>query len=205
MRTTIILTITMLYFTSCKKDCQTFENGTISFFTEHKDFVVIDAEFEAVEEVKLLKEAHKSSGAKFETVTEQVLERFAYTEYNIKEEHAFQIVSNAETNTIQKVICYHFLDESDFIKIENPNEYRTRTYKKVIDEGTGFDIAATYETDTFYRLVRDAELIPTSAEREFESYNITFPGHMTLEEYIRDQLEMQNISECEESISFRLN
>ena len=137
-----IFLFVLLCIISCKKDCQSFETYKVDFFIDHEEFQIVEPIFETVTEQKLVKQASYSTGTVFKTVTEEVLLQEGFTQRAIYDTQDISLVINAETNTIQNVSCYDFFDSDEFVEIEIPNTYTTRSYQVVDKEGTGIALPA---------------------------------------------------------------
>lgn len=201
--TLISTCLILLFFCSCKKDCQSFETYQVDFFADHEDYLLVEPVFETVTEQMLKREASKT-GAKFKTVTEQVLSSDGYTKRSVSSTQEISIVVNAETNTIQNLSCHEFYDVDDFEEVEIPNIYASRTYEVVDIQGVGDDVPAQYETRTFQRLISDSQIIPLTSSRRHERITFTIPDHMTIEEYLNDQMAQQEILNCANNISYQV-
>ncbi len=188
----------------CKKDSVEYQYYVVDFFTAHQDSEVKPAIFETITEQILVKEAYHL-GATFETVTEQVLIKSAYTDWQISEQQDIHLVVNAETNTIGAISCFRFFDEADFIQIDVPAQYGSRTYQKVVVDGVGMERPAIYATRSYEKLISDTEIIERQGQRTLDRFEFRIPATMTIQEYLADQFAQQSIEQCEEGNSYRIN
>ncbi|NNF20825.1 MAG: hypothetical protein HKN67_02700 [Saprospiraceae bacterium] len=206
-RTIISTTIFLFLMTcvsSCKK-CEDFKDVCVDFYTTHPSLVLKEAVFEKRTELKLVREAHLSLGAKFETVTEQVLVYDNYTKYEIQDSTMIYLVVNSETDSIGVVQCYNFIDESQVNGIEIPRQYKSRNYQRVVDPGTGIEVPATYDSIVWYKRVEDSELKPVEGlPRQFETLCFRIPEEMTIRDYLLNQLATQQAEDCIETGSYRI-
>ena len=101
----ILSVISCFVLSNCKKDCLGYKDYEVKFFTNHKDYSVIESTFETVTEHHLKVATHRQ-GAVLETVIEQVLHKSAHTQKTILDSQEVHIVLNAETNTLDNIQCY---------------------------------------------------------------------------------------------------
>lgn len=196
------LLFSMVQLISCHDDCIEYQDGTVHFYTNHPDYLVIPATHEKRFEQRIIKQAHRSEGYVLETVTEQVLIREAYTRIQISDHRPLTLVSDAEKNSVETFTCYTFFDPEAFIIEEVPAEYGTRTWQYVIDLGTGDEVPAEYVTEEVFILDKDAMIMDASGPRKFNQINFRIPDNMTTGSYLLDQLAQQNVEDCNEGNSY---
>lgn len=196
-----ILTLTILFLSSCKDDPQLI-NVEVDFFTDHDQWIIVPATFDTITEQVLVKEAHNEGGI-FETITEQVLVRDAYTVYQIQDTATINLPTNLDKTEWQEYFCMQFFDMSNFIITEIPTEYGTRQFLKLVEDGTGPEVPAEYTTRDYYRLNMPAHVIErTMEERAFQSVTIPIPEGQTFENYFRTHLVGEDFN-CQAEVSFR--
>jgi len=203
----LLISSFLLLVVSCKKNTQNvsiYKNHTVDFFTTHPDFEIIHPVFKTVEETFLETPAYLE-GATFETIYEQVLVKEGYNNYGIMDSILVQITINEETDNTTELVCYHFFDSSDFTTSQVPSEYMTITSQRIIQQGTGAEVPATYSTFTKIILDTPPQLIPSTGERSFESVTFTIPEKRTIRGHLNYYFERQNIGNCKEGNSYRLN
>lgn len=204
LSTILILFSLLLSMNSCKKDCIEYVEYPVDFFICHPEFILESARFEEVTEQVLTKQAYRPIGVIFETVSEQVLLREEYTLIKIADRFQASIVTDAENLIIEEIDCHHFYEEPEFIFKEVPAEYVSRTYQRVFKDGTGELIPATYSTRSYFKLIKDAELIPKTNERSFKTVNFRIPDSSDLRSHVMKQLEQNNLDACIEGNSYRI-
>ncbi len=215
----LFLFFLLLSALSCKKDdcprceicedcevceeCTEYVDHEVDFFTAHRDFLLIPPVFEMVTEQVLKKPAHLE-GATFEEVTEQVLSKSSYSVFQIWESHKMHLVVNAERDSIAEITCYNFFDEDNIIEEERPAEYRTRTAFVLVQEGTGPEVPAEYETLIKEVLNTPSHIVEIEEEQPFNRFTFRIPNHLTIRQYLDDQFAQQSIDHCQEGNGYRI-
>ncbi len=185
------------------EEAPTYMNYAVDFFTTHKDLIVQPAVFETVTEQVLVKEAHQQ-GAIFQTFTEQILTKEAYLDIQISTSQTIHLVSNSETDLIVELECFHFFPETNIIETEVPAEYMSRTYELMIQQGTGPEVPATYETITRRRVLLPASIALNTSAQEFRRLTFRIPAEKSIRTYLITQFAQQSIVSCLEGNSYEI-
>jgi len=203
-----LLIILLVNIFACKDDdCHvsiTYENHVVDFYNTHKDFDLIPAKFETVTEQYLWKETHQE-GATFEILEEEFLLHEAYTIYHIMDSTVFHIVSNSKIDSVARIACYNFFEESDFVETEVPAEYITLTKRQVVEQGTGAQIPAIYRTHTSKRVNHDAIFRPSTTNRKFQRVVFKIPEGRTIRAHLGHSFEQHSIQDCAEGNSYKIH
>ncbi len=181
-----------------------YKNYTVDFFSTHKDFVIIPTIYETVTEQVQLRPAHQE-GATFETVTEQYLVKEPSVRNLILEKETIHLVTNSETDSVATIDCYHFFDEADFIQIEIPAEYSTRSYQVLLLNGTGAEVPAEYGTVTRKIVVALSEVVPNTEAQVFTPVGFRVVEDRGIESYLIGQFAQQLALDCFEGNGYRIN
>ena len=202
----LFLSILLMSIWACKDDdCHDlkFKNYEVDFFNTHKDLVLIPATFDTVTETILVTEAHLE-GAVFETVTEQILVKGSYTKFNLMDSTLVPIIINAEIDTFSEIVCYHFFEDSEFTILQVPAQYTTLVGQRVVQQGTGAEVPATYSTITKILLDTPSQIIETPADQKFQRVKFRIPEKRTIRGHLDYYFEQQSIENCREGKSYRI-
>jgi len=201
LQSLILLTIIFLTLSCNQND---FRIVCIGFNLEHPDFKVIPPVFDTLTETVLVKEAY-NEGAIFETVTEQVLTKEEHTSIKILDIQYINILADVEEDFICAVPCIKYFAEDDFLYTTIENNYTTRTYQRVAQNGTGDFVQAEYTDREYYRLITDAKVQEGGSNLLEElQKTLNLPDTTTFENHWKRQLLEQNATDCGDSLSYRV-
>lgn len=198
---TALASITIL---GCSEPEKEFVDYEVAFFKDSPYLSLTPEQYETVAEEKLVRDAH-NEGATFQTVTEQILTKEASGSYEISKERILDLVVDCSVESTIPIQCMDFYTLSEVIQIDIPAQYSSRTYETVLVNGTGILVPAQYETTTFQRFIRAAEITPlTNAFPTTEVVNFRLPAGTSISEYIHDNF-MEKLGEgCFEFVSYRV-
>jgi len=195
----------VLAVVACKDDDDiSYKTHEVDFYSTHKEFVIKPVVFDTIADIFLAKEAHLE-GATFETVTEQVLIKEGYIRYRLMDSMNIQIVTDEERNVVSEIVCYDFFGNSEMTQFQVPAEYKTIVRERVIQQGTGAEVVAEY--DTIFRRVIDtpSELIPNTDEQAFKRITFKIPEKRTIRGHLDYYFEREAIENCKEGNSYSIN
>jgi len=195
----------LLHLFSCKKnEVVTYKNIEVDFFTSSKNYKIQPATFDTITEYVLTKNAHLD-GAVFETIYEQILFKESFRRFKIADSILIEIETDSELDSISEIACYQFLDPTDFVTIDVPAQYRTITSQQLIQQGTGSEVPATYDTISRILVDTDTQIIEHNEEQTFNRVNFRIPEKRTIRIHLDYYFDKASIDQCWEGTSYRVN
>ncbi|MFK7808057.1 MAG: hypothetical protein AB8F74_09685 [Saprospiraceae bacterium] len=180
-----------------------YEDHYVNFYTKHKEYLLQHAEYEMITEQALLKPAHKE-GALFDIATEQRLFKEESNRVKLFESKVIHLVANTETDSIAEVECYRFFSEDEIIDEVIPAEYKTRYFYTLVQDGTGPDIPATYETLVFRIVSSPAQLLLNEGDQDPVRIRFRIPKNINIQNYLQNQFDLHGIENCVEGNAYFL-
>ena len=189
---------------ACKEDVIFYKTYEVDFYTSHKDYVVHPIVFDTVTEIILTKSAHLE-GATFETVTEQILVKEGYNKYRIMDSMMVELVTDEELETTTEIVCYRFFGNDNISETQIPSEYTTRFSYLLLQQGTGAEVAAVY--DTINRIIIDTppEFSMNTEEQNFKRITFKIPEQRTIRGHLNYYFERASVEHCIEGNSYDIH
>jgi len=145
-----------------KSDEYFWDNFEYEAYPARTTLEVIPGKFDTITEQYLVKPAH-NEGATFEELTEQIIIKEAHSRLEVIESEFLkterEIVIDELTNKTTKIESYELANPVSVKEVVVPAEYKTLTRQKVVENGTGAEIAAEYETYTKHIFAKPATVI----------------------------------------------
>lgn len=188
---------------ACKSE-PAYKTVVVDFFIQHPEFSVTPATFDTLMELVLVKDAF-NEGATFETVTEQVLVRDAYRSIRIMDVQYINMLADHEENLLCAVPCITYFPENQIERFEASATYTTRTYQKVVVNGTGVERPAEYASRQFLKKQTNASINPEPME-DLQPLRKIFrlPVNLDFEDYWEQYLLVLDMEDCGETITFEV-
>ena len=180
-----------------------YKTYEVDFYSTHKDYVIAPVVFDTVFEIALSKPAHLE-GAIFETVTEQILVKESYNKYNIMDSMQVQLVTDEESEMSSEIVCCRFFGNDNISQTQVPAEYISRVSHILLQQGTGEEILAEY--DTIPRIIIDtpAQLIMNTEEQNFKRIAFKIPEKRTIRGHLDYYFERESVYQFSEGNSYRI-
>jgi len=136
-----------------------YKNYEIDFYTTPGTYKVQRGKRKTIQKDILVKPAHRE-GATFKKAMIQYLYRPEQEAWITADTQYIDLITNAKTNRIRKLVCVYPYEENEFQKKIIPAQYKTLVKEILIEDGKGNLVPETYKTVRQQIVMEPIKVVP---------------------------------------------